>query len=349
MSDSTGIFQHANYTIPNFEEGYCTDDNARALLLTLMLQKSKYNSPRINELSATYMAFLNYAYDKEKNRFRNFMLFDRTWIDEIGTEDSTGQALWALGYCVGHTSLGGFQMLAAELFEKTLPTVTEFTAPRAWAFALLGINEYLLRFNGDRYANQIRELLTSKLLQRYKDAATEGWDWFEDIVSYANAKLCHALIVSGRNMVNKEILDLGIKTLKWLISLQTSDSGLFRPVGSNGFYRKGEDRALFDQQPIEAQATISASIEAYYATGDHFWITEAKRAFEWFLGRNDLGLAMYDSLTGGCRDGLHIDRTSQNEGAESTLSFLLSLVEMQKLQGMLSSFKDDYREPNTSE
>jgi hypothetical protein len=339
ISDSTGIFQHANYTVPNFKEGYCTDDNARALLLTLMLQHSKYYSLRVNELSATYMAFLSHAFDKEQNRFKNFMTFDRKWVNEIGSEDCTGQALWALGYCVGHTSQGGFQMLAAELFEKTLPTIITFTAPRAWAFALLGINEYLIRFDGDRHANKIREVLTTKLLQSYKDAATENWDWFEDILTYANAKLSHALILSGRNMENQEILEMGIKTLKWLVEIQTTDSGLFRPIGSNGFFKKGEERAFFDQQPIEAQATISACIEAYYATENIFWVTEAKRAFEWFLGRNDLGLAMYDPLTGGCRDGLHVDRTSQNQGAESTLAFLLSLVEMQKLQGSLSSFK----------
>jgi hypothetical protein len=339
ISDSTGIFQHANYTVPNFKEGYCTDDNARALLLTLMLQHSKYYSLRVNELSATYMAFLSHAFDKEQNRFKNFMTFDRKWVNEIGSEDCTGQALWALGYCVGHTSQGGFQMLAAELFEKTLPTIITFTAPRAWAFALLGINEYLIRFDGDRHANKIREVLTTKLLQSYKDAATENWDWFEDILTYANAKLSHALILSGRNMENQEIVELGIKTLKWLVEIQTTDSGLFRPIGSNGFFKKGEERAFFDQQPIEAQATISACIEAYYATENIFWVTEAKRAFEWFLGRNDLGLAMYDPLTGGCRDGLHVDRTSQNQGAESTLAFLLSLVEMQKLQGSLSSFK----------
>ena len=340
MSDSTGIFQHASFTVPNFAEGYCTDDNARALLLALMLQQSGNNSQLINERAATYAAFLNHAFDRTSRRFRNFMSFDRCWLEgQTGSEDCHGHALWALGLCVGHAGHGSFQMLAAELFEQALPVAAKFTSPRAWAYTLIGIDEYLRRFSGDRRANQIRELLTAKLLQRYADAATEDWQWFEDVVSYANAKLPHALILSGCCMNNATMLETGLKTLRWLVKIQTSDAGSFRPIGSNGFYRRGQDRALFDQQPIEAQATVSACIEAYYATDDMVWVAEARRAFEWFLGRNDLGLALYDSSTGGCRDGLHVDRVSQNQGAESTLAFLLALAEMQALQSTLASFK----------
>jgi hypothetical protein len=198
----------------------------------------------------------------------------------------------------------------------------------------------LRRFGGDRRANQIRELLTAKLIQRYMDASKEDWHWFEDSVSYANAKLPHALILSGRSLNNGTLLELGLKTLRWLTKIQTSGAGSFRPVGSNGFFPRGEERAMFDQQPIEAQASISACIEAYQATGDTSWVAETRRIFEWFLGRNDLGLALYDPGTGGCRDGLHIDRLSQNQGAESTLAFLLSLAEMQVLQNSLTSFEE---------
>ena len=341
MSDSTGIFQHASFTVPNFAEGYCTDDNARALLLALMLQQSGNNSQRINERAATYAAFLNHAFDRTTRRFRNFMSFDRCWLEEqAGSEDCHGHALWALGLCVGHAGNDGFQMLAAELFEQALPVAAEFTSPRAWAYTLIGIDEYLQRLSGDRRAHQIRELLTAKLLQRYADSTTKDWQWFEDVVSYANAKLPHALILSSRCMNNDAMLEIGLKTLRWLVKIQTTDAGSFRPVGSNGFYRRGQERAMFDQQPIEAQATVSACIEAYYATNDMIWVAEARRAFEWFLGRNDLGLALYDSGTGGCRDGLHVDRVNQNQGAESTLAFLLSLAEMQALQSTLTSFKE---------
>ncbi len=159
-------------------------------------------------------------------------------------------------------------------------------------------------------------------------------------VKRSNAKLPHALILSGRCMNEATMLETGLKALRWLVKIQTSDAGSFRPIGSNGFFPRGQERALFDQQPIEAQATVSACIEAYHATGDMFWVAEARRAFEWFLGRNDLGLALYDSSTGGCRDGLHMDRVSQNQGAESTLAFLLALAEMQALQNTLTSFKE---------
>jgi hypothetical protein len=229
-------------------------------------------------------------------------------------------------------------MLAAQLFEQALPAAAGFASPRAWAFTLIGIDEYLRRFSGDRRANQIRDSLTAKLMQRYADAAGDGWHWFEEVVSYANAKLPQAMILNGRCMNHAKMLELGLVTLRWLVKVQTSDAGSFRPIGSNGFFPRGKERAIFDQQPIEAQATVSACIEAYRATSDLFWVGEARRAFEWFLGRNDLGLVIYDPTTGGCRDGLHMDRVSQNQGAESTLAFLLSLAEMQALQNSLVSF-----------
>ncbi|HMJ89760.1 MAG TPA: glycosyltransferase family 4 protein, partial [Candidatus Acidoferrum sp.] len=340
LSDSTGIFQHASFTVPNFAEGYCTDVNARALVLAMMLKRLGHGSPRIGTRAATYAAFLNHAFDRERGRFHNFMSFDRRWLDEVGSEDCHGQALWALGLCMTQAGESSYQMLAAQLFEQALPAAAEFTSPRAWAFTLIGIDEYLRRLSGDRRVTQFRELFTAKLLQRYSDAATEDWQWFEDTVTYANAKLPHAMIVSGRSMNNPSMVELGLTALRWLVKLQTSPAGAFQPIGSNGFYTRGKERALFDQQPIEAQATVSACIEAYQATNDPFWTAEARRAFEWFLGRNDRGLALYDPTTGGCRDGLHVDRLSQNQGAESTLAFLLALAEMQALQNTLTSFKE---------
>jgi glycosyltransferase involved in cell wall biosynthesis len=340
MSDSTGIFQHASFTVPNFAEGYCTDDNARALVLALMLQKLGCDSPGLGALAATYAAFLNHAFDRNRGRFRNFMSFDRRWLEDVGSEDCQGHALWALGLCVSQAGQGSFQMLAAQLFEQALPLAAEFGSPRAWAFTLIGIDEYLRRFGGDRRASHIREALTTRLMQSYTDTAGEDWHWFEEVASYANAKLPHALILSGRCMNDASLLETGLKALRWLVKVQLSPAGSFRPVGSNGFYRRGQEPAQFDQQPIEAQATVSACIEAYHATHDPVWVAEARRAFEWFLGRNDLGLALYDPGTGGCRDGLHLDRVSQNEGAESTLAFLLALAEQRALQNILTSFKE---------
>jgi hypothetical protein len=304
-----------------------------------MLQKLGHGSQRLGDRAATYAAFLNHAFDRKLKRFRNFMSFDRAWLEAVGSEDCHGHALWALGLSVSQAGPNSFQMLAAELFEQALPPVAEFTSPRAWAYSLIGIDEYLRRLSGDRRANEIRDSLSTKLMQRYIDTATDDWRWFEEVVSYANAKLPHAMILSGRFMNNEKMLETGLKSLRWLTEVQTSEAGSFRPIGSNGFFPRGKERAIYDQQPIEAQATVSACIEAYNATSEAFWVTEAQRAFEWFLGRNDLGLALYDSTTGGCRDGLHVDRLSQNQGAESTLAFLLALAEMQSLQNSITSFE----------
>jgi hypothetical protein len=217
--------------------------------------------------------------------------------------------------------------------------VTSFKSPRSWALALLGIHEYLRRFSGDRHVNQIRDHLTSELMRLFREIATDEWTWFEDVLSYDNAKLPHALLLSGRWTNNTEVFEAGLKSLRWLAKQQTAESGYFRPIGSNGFHRRGGERAHFDQQPVEAHAMVSACLEAYRATSDRYWFDEARLAFDWFLGRNDLGLVVYDAQTGGCRDAIHVDRINQNEGAESTLSFLLALTELQLLQNTLSAFQ----------
>ena len=199
------------------------------------------------------------------------MSFDRRWLEEVGSEDCHGHALWALGLCASQASQDSFQMLATELFEQA-PLAAEFTSPRAWAYTLIGIDEYLRRFSEDHRANQIRESLTAKLVQRYADTATDEWQWCSLMPMLS---LAHAMILSGRSMNNGTILELGLLTLRWLTKIQTSDEGSFRPIGSNGFFPRGKERATFDQQPIEAQATVSACIEAYHATSDEIWVTEA--------------------------------------------------------------------------
>ena len=173
-----------------------------------------------------------------------------------------------------------------------------------------------------------------------KRTSTPPWRWFEEELSYDNAKLAHALILSGSATGQKAVFENGLDALRWLNEIQISEIGHFRPIGSNGFYSRGGPRADFDQQPIEAQATVSACLEAFRATGDVWWFEQAQRAFDWFIGWNDLGLELYSPETGGCRDGLHVDRVNGNQGAESTLAFLLSLAEMRIAQNMLTSFKE---------
>ncbi|MDZ4288078.1 MAG: glycosyl transferase family 1, partial [Prosthecobacter sp.] len=250
------------------------------------------------------------------------------WLEEAGSEDSHARALWAVGTGVGRSRHEGHRRLCVQLFERGLPAVDSFSSPRAWAFTLLGIHEYLRSFPTNTSMNSARVILTDKLVTLWKNCATENWPWFESSATYDNARLCQALILSGQWTPNAEALAIGLKSLRWLVSIQKTQAGHFRPIGSNGFYQRDGARADFDQQPVEAQAMISACLEAYRATQDPAWQREAQRAFEWFLGRNDLGQPLYDSSTGGCSDGLHHDRISENQGAESSLAFHLSLAEM---------------------
>jgi glycosyltransferase involved in cell wall biosynthesis len=340
MTDSTGMFQHAIFSVPNFSEGYCTDDNARAFILGVLLSELGVDPEQVRTLATTYAAFLYHAFDPKAKRFHNHMSFDRRWLDEQGSEDCQARALWALGVGVGRSPYRSFQIMAGQLFTLALPALTEFTSPRAWAFGLIGINEYLRRLRGDSLVNQSRETLTARLMELFEKNAQPGWRWFEDSLSYDNAKLPHALILSGRVTGQPAMVERGLEALRWLTELQISEQGHFQSIGTNGFYPRGGERAHFDQQPIEAQAMASACLEAYRATSDVWWYEQAQCAFDWFLGWNDLGLELYSPKTGGCRDGLHMDRVNRNQGAESTLAFLLSLAEMRLAQNMRTSFKE---------
>ena len=332
MTDSTGIFQHASFTEPNRSEGYCTDDNARALILAVLLGQLEEAPKRVRALATTYAAFLDYAFNPKTARFHNFLGIDRRWLDDQGSEDCHGRAIWALGTAVGRSPHWSSQMMAERLFTQALPAVTDFTSPRAWAFSLIGIHEYLHRMKGDRLAEDVREELTGRLVAIFDQVAEPGWSWFEEGLTYDNAKLAHALIISGRATGQKSVYERGIQALRWLVGVQTSEHCQLRPIGTNGFYKRNGARADFDQQPIEAQSTVSACLEAYRATADPWWYDQAQRAFDWFLGWNDLGLELYARQTGGCRDGLHSDRSNENQGAESTLAFLLSFAEMRLIQ-----------------
>jgi glycosyltransferase involved in cell wall biosynthesis len=330
MSDGTGIFQHAIFNVPNFHEGYCTDDNARAYILCNLLDEIGDLPPAENlgRLATSYLAFLAAAFDYETGRFRNFMSHGRQWLETAGSEDSHGRALWAAGVGAGRSRNEGHRRLAAQLFERGLEAVRGFTSPRAWSFTLLGIHEYLRHYPGTEEILAMRSALTGRLVTAWNSCSSEQWPWFEDSVTYENARLCQALILSGQWMPDPESLEIGLESLRWLVSIQKTQSGCFRPIGSDGFYQRDGARADFDQQPLEAQAMVAACHEAARATRDPAWTAEAKRAFEWFLGRNDLGLALYDFATGGCGDGLHCDRVNENQGAESTLAFQLALAEM---------------------
>jgi glycosyltransferase involved in cell wall biosynthesis len=328
LTDSTGIIQHATYDVPNLDEGYCTDDNARALTLAVVLEDLGVINPWLDRAVATYAAFLGHAFDRRSGRFRNFLGFDHRWRDERGSDDCLGRAIVALGTCVGRSRRAGLRRFAAECLPAAIRAVAETTSPRAWALAVIGIDRYLERFGGDRFATAIRDGLATRLLTLQQTVAGDGWPWLEDIVTYENARPCEALIVFGKAGGDAEAGRTGLAMLRWLDGVQRSPCGYFRPIGCRGFYPRREEPAAFDQQPIEAQAMVSAALVAWRVSGEASWLDVAWRAYGWFHGGNELGLRVYDATRGGCRDGLLEDRVNENQGAESTLVHLQALVEM---------------------
>ena len=332
MTDDTGMLQHASFSVPRYDDGYCLDDNARALLLTTVIEDAGTEDRMMTwSLSSRFLAFVSYAFEQEQRQFRNFMDYSRQWKERRGSDDSHGRALWALGAVVGRAREPGRKSLGGRLFHAALPLLPELKSPRGWAFGLLGIDEYLHAFQGERGVEALQQQLSERLWARFRTSGAD-WPWCEDVLAYDNARLPQALIVSGRRMGEARMVDAGVASLQWLVELQRSADGYFVPIGSNGFYPRGGERARFDQQPIEACATVSACLDAWRATGDETWAREMWRAFSWFLGENQLHASLYDPTTGGCRDGLHFDRVNENQGAESTLSFLLALTDMNALE-----------------
>jgi glycosyltransferase involved in cell wall biosynthesis len=335
MTDDTGMLQHAIFSIPRYEDGYCLDDNARALLLMTLLEDAGCDDPTmVRALASRYLAFLSHAFEPTSRRFRNFLSYSRQWIEPCGSEDSHGRALWALGAVVGRAGDPGRHSLAADLFHAAMPAVTTFTSPRAWAYGLLGIDEYLRAFQGDSTIEARRVELAARLLGLFQRTSRHDWPWFEDSVTYCNGRLSQALIISGDRMRRADMIEAGMRSLDWLVSLQSSSDKQFAAIGCNGFYERGASPAAFDQQPVEACATVSACLDAYRVSDDSRWVTHARCAFNWFLGENHLQHWLFDPATGGCRDGLHVDRPNQNQGSESTLSFLLALHEMRTVTAL---------------
>ena len=334
MTDQTGIVEHAVFVVPNYPEGYTTDDNARALIVAILLEEYGAGAPTgAADLASRYLAFLWLAFDPTTKRFRNCLSYERQWQELEGSEDSHGRALWGLGTVLGKSKNAGWRGAAGRMFELAVPAAIEFKSPRACAFALLGLQEYLDSFPGDRAVLNASEALANGLLNSYRCNRSDDWKWFENGLAYSNARLPQALIRAGMRAGNEEMVSAGLEALDWLVAIQRCEvKGHFVPIGSQGFYSKTTEKARFDQQPVEACAVVSACLEAYRATGKGRWRKEAWSAFNWFLGDNDLQIALYDPTTGGCRDGLHPDRANENQGAESTLSFLMALLELRKLE-----------------
>jgi glycosyltransferase involved in cell wall biosynthesis len=330
MCDDTGLFQHAVYSVPDRSHGYCVDDNARALLVACVLNMpGEQRLPEV--LTGRFAAFVQHAWNADAGRFRNFMSFDRRWLEDIGSEDSHGRTLWALGECARSDASASRRRWAAELFAKAAPTVENFRSPRAWAFTLLGLEACSAAVAQDSRTVDLLHRLAGRLMSILSAVETDDWVWFEDELAYDNARLPQALIVAGMSTGTPTYVAAGLRALRWLMTLQTTATGFFRPVGSESFGDKRRQPQPFDQQPLEAAAAISACLAAWRADGNPKWKSDARRAFAWFLGSNDLSSALVDLESGSCCDGLHPLRTNENRGGESVVSYLLGLAEIRQL------------------
>ena len=335
MTDDTGMLQHAKYTVPDQTHGYCVDDNARALIVTVTLQDLQPLDSALSNLTAIYLSFLGHAFNAQTGRFRNFMSYDRRWLEETGSEDSHGRALWGLGIAVALGREKGQVSFILDLFQQALVAVEHFTSPRAIAFTIIGIHAYLCRYSGDSRAKRMRKILAQRLMAWFRNSNTEDWPWCEDTLSYDNARLPQALLLSGQWLPDREMLEMGLRALDWLKQIQTDEAGRhFAAIGNHGWLTRGGEKARFDQQPIEAAAMVDACIEAFNCTRDEKWIAYAYRCLNWYQGENDLGIPLCDYATGGCRDGLEEQGVNENQGAESTLCWLMALLAVYSHRGL---------------
>jgi glycosyltransferase involved in cell wall biosynthesis len=325
LTDSTGIFQHATYSIPNPNEGYCTDDNCRALLVAVMNQYMM-GDDSVNKLINRYLTFIHYSFNPESGLFRNFMSYERAWLEDAGSEDCNGRVIFVLGYIIKNTPSYSTLSMIKHLFDQSIKNMDSFKSPRSLAYITVGSIFYLNKFAGARDIKKICKNSADKILEYYTYTSSKEWQWFEDSVTYDNARLPQALLMAGQFLNNKTYITAGLESLNWLYEiLYDKEKKCLSLIGNDGWYFKGKPKAKFDQQPMEIPALIDACYQAYLITRDDEWINRLGVAFSWFLGNNDRQEPLCDFTTGGCYDGLTSSMVNQNQGAESTISWLLSL------------------------
>lgn len=334
LTDDVGILQQANFIVPNRKHGYCTDDNARALIVVLLAQDLLFEDNLLENLDCCYLSFLLHAFNDKNGRFRNFLGYDRKWLEDKGSEDCHGRAVWSLGITVALAKIKEFGDQALTIFNRAVSVLSDFNSPRALAFGLVGIHAYLARFGGDSKIKRFREKIANRLFDFYCSNASDEWLWIEDILTYDNGKIPQALLMSGQWLQRGDMVEAGLRSLEWLIKIQTNHKGQLTPIGNSGWHPRNGEKARFDQQPLEAQSILEACIEAFKITQDQKWIMEARRCLEWFLGRNDLNIPLYNYKTGGCYDAITSTGPNINQGAESTLALLLSLLNMYLLDNL---------------
>lgn len=328
LTDSVGVFQRAKCVIPERAHGYTTIDNARALIVAVMAQDHVHygKATNLDRLITTYLSFLQHAFDEDSGKFYEQMTFDRQWLDKPFSEEAHGSAIWGLGEAVARCQTRGQISFAVNLLHGAMPICEKFEYLHGIAYSLIGIHAYLRRFGGDSHARRVREQLAKRLLDRFRSGDDHDWNWPTDKLTYANARIAQAMLLSGRWMFDNEMVERALRSLEWLCSVQADEHGRFAPVGTDGWFRRGGERPRFDQKPTEATSTIDACLEAYRVTEEKRWLDRANQCMLWFLGDNDLRVPLADPTTGGCADALQSHGVNENQGAEATTSWLLALL-----------------------
>jgi len=328
FTDDTGVFQHAKYCVPKRNEGYTTDDNARALIACVKYYGLK-NDPQMKGLANVYLAFLNHMQKSEGN-FHNYLSYERTFLDVDGSDDCNGRALWGCGSAINSALPNDMRMVAKDIFDKGLAWVWKTTSLRFYSFTILGLVQYFEAFPDDKLKVNVEKLADS-LIQHYQDEVKGDWHWFEPYLTYDNTRLTQALFNAYLLVGNRKYLDVAKESMAFLLKTQMVD-GVFVPIGNGGWYKRGENRAFYDQQPLEATAMVEAAVDAFYATKDRGYLETAYAVFGWFLGRNSRKVMVYNAETDGCYDGVNFNGVNMNQGAESSISYLLARLKLEELK-----------------
>jgi hypothetical protein len=325
LTDDTGVFQHAMFCVPKRTEGYTTDDNARALIACTQYHRLKGTND-MKELANIYLSFLNHM-QKPDGNLHNYLGYERRYLDVDGSEESFGRTLWSCGVVVNSNLLEDQRMVAKNIFDKTLPWVWKSTWLRFYASTVFGLAQYNQVYPSDDVRFSVSKLADC-MVQRYRDEVRDNWHWFEPSLTYDNARLPQALFEAYSVLGKKEYLEVAQESMDFLVKTTVVED-VFAPIGNDGWFLRGRTRAFYDQQPLEAAAMVDAAIDGYKTTKDNAYLQVAQTAFEWYLGRNSRKITMYNESTGGCYDGLNRDSINKNQGAESSISYLLARLKMQ--------------------
>jgi len=336
LTDDTGLYQHATFTIPNREYGYCTDDNARAVI-AMTEHYAQHPGKEALQLFERYLSFIIYSQNRDGS-IRNFMNFDRTWLKNEPANDAFGRVLWAFGTVMARPPSPAYLSIVKDCFDKSVGRVQK-QYPRGMAYSILGMSDYLKQFPGASDIKRQLEIAADGLVRQYEENSLPDWQWFEDILTYDNAVFSHALFVAGSTLDDEKYIAAAKKTCEFLLD-NTFGGEHFSFIGCKGWYERGQTKAAFDQQPIEAASTVMMLRAAYDATADNRYLKLQRKAFDWFLGANDLHVALYDFRTKGCNDGLTRSGVNSNQGAESTLSFLVSLLAIVETYAIIDKIQD---------